>query len=173
MGFLKPLEGNILVNNENISAFTKQWRKQIGYMPQQIILINSFIKNNIAMGETEADISEEKISSIINDEYFRRIINYKNFENTKILEDGGNLSGGQIQTIGLARAIYNDKKVIILDEPTNNLDFESKKLFMKLFKIIKKDKIILIVSHDRDLLNMCDKSYILKENKLNEINLKT
>ena len=141
-------------------------------MPQRILLINSFLKNNIAMGVSDKDINENKVFNILNNTFFKEIIDYEKLIKNKIQEDGGNLSGGQIQLIGLARAIYNDQKVLILDEPTNNLDFETKNKFIQFFNTIKKNKLIIIISHDRDLLSKCGNSYILKKKTLEEFKIK-
>lgn len=172
MGFLNPSMGDICINNKILTPKNKDWQSQIGYMPQRILLINSFLKNNIAMGVSDKDINENKVSSILNNTFFEEIIDYKKLIKNKIQEDGSNLSGGQIQLIGLARAIYNDHKVLILDEPTNNLDFETKNKFIQYFNTIKKNKLIIIISHDRDLLNKCDNSYILKKKTLEEFKIK-
>ena len=172
MGFLNPSMGDICINNKILTPKNKDWQSQIGYMPQRILLINSFLKNNIAMGVNDKDINENKVSSILNNTFFEEIIDYEKLIKNKIQEDGSNLSGGQIQLIGLARAIYNDHKVLILDEPTNNLDFETKNKFIQYFNTIKKNKLIIIISHDRDLLNKCDNSYILKKKTLEEFKIK-
>tara|TARA_B100000989_G_scaffold101898_1_gene74435 strand:+ start:132 stop:1877 length:1746 start_codon:yes stop_codon:yes gene_type:complete len=172
MGFLNPSMGDICINNKILTPKNKDWQSQIGYMPQRILLINSFLKNNIAMGVSDKDINENKVSSILNNTFFEEIIDYEKLIKNKIQEDGSNLSGGQIQLIGLARAIYNDHKVLILDEPTNNLDFETKNKFIQYFNTIKKNKLIIIISHDRDLLNKCDNSYILKKKTLEEFKIK-
>ena len=172
MGFLNPSMGDICINNKILTPKNKDWQSQIGYMPQRILLINSFLKNNIAMGVSDKDINENKVSSILNNTFFKEIIDYEKLIKNKIQEDGSNLSGGQIQLIGLARAIYNDQKVLILDEPTNNLDFETKNKFIQFFNTIKKNKLIIIISHDRDLLSKCDNSYILKKKTLEEFKIK-
>ena len=172
MGFLNPSMGDICINNKILTPKNKDWQSQIGYMPQRILLINSFLKNNIAMGMSDKDINENKVFNILNNTFFKEIIDYEKLIKNKIQEDGGNLSGGQIQLIGLARAIYNDQKVLIFDEPTNNLDFETKHKFIKFFNTIKKNKLIIIISHDRDLLSKCDNSYILKKKTLEEFKIK-
>ncbi len=172
MGFLNPSMGDICINNKILTPKNKDWQSQIGYMPQRILLINSFLKNNIAMGVSDKDINENKVFNILNNTFFKEIIDYEKLIKNKIQEDGSNLSGGQIQLIGLARAIYNDQKVLIFDEPTNNLDFETKHKFIKFFNTIKKNKLIIIISHDRDLLSKCDNSYILKKKTLEEFKIK-
>jgi HlyD family secretion protein len=168
MGFLKPDKGNVLINKKRLFFDDLDWQSQIGYMPQRILLTNSFLRNNIAMGEDDNEINDNKILKILDNIYFKKIIDYEKFSKIKIYEDGSNLSGGQIQLVGLARALYNDQKIIILDEPTNNLDFKLKEIFMKFLYEIKRKKIIIVISHDKEILKMCDKSYILRNSKLDK-----
>ena len=167
-GFLKPTKGKILVNNIASFADSKEWTKLIGYVPQKIILSNTSIKKNIAMGFDENQIDLKKIFEVIKKPFINEIIKKENIE-FKVLEDGNNLSGGQIQSIGLARALYNDPKIIIMDEPTNNLDIKTKKIFMDQVQNIKQGKLIFLISHDEELLKKCNKIYVLKDQSLIEV----
>ena len=82
-------------------------------------------------------------------------------------ENGANLSGGQIQRLGIARALYRNPKILIFDESTNSLDNETENAFMQINYIIKDKKIILFISHKLSLLKRCDKIYEIKDKKLN------
>ena len=90
--------------------------------------------------------------------------------NHHISDGGKNLSGGQKQRIGLARALYKDTKILILDEPTNNLDTSGRENLIKTILEISKNKKILIVTHDKDLRKLDSENYEIRDKKLLEIN---
>ena len=87
-----------------------------------------------------------------------------------INDNGKNISGGQKQRIGLARALYSYPDLLILDEPTSNLDLESQELLNRCLLEIKKDRIVILVTHSEKMLKNCDKIYKINEKKLSEIN---
>ena len=91
-------------------------------------------------------------------------------KNQKIWENGSNLSGGQIQRIAIARAIYNNSKILILDETTNAIDIENEKIiFESLKKYITNEMLIVVISHNKNTLGYCDKIFKLQQKKLNRI----
>ena len=109
MGFLNPSMGDICINNKILTPKNKDLQSQIGYMPQRILLINSFLKNNIAMGVSDKDINENKVSSILNNTFFKEIIDYEKLIKNKIQEEKQSFSG-QIQLIGLQELFTTIKK---------------------------------------------------------------
>ncbi len=168
MGLLKPLKGEVLFNKSPLNKNYRNFQDLIGYVPQNIFLIDSTIESNIAMGENMQEINKEKIDECIKITNLTNLIKVKDINHLKINEQGSNLSGGQIQMIGVARAIYKDPKVLIFDEPTNNLDGESKNKFFKSLRNISNNRICIIISHDENIRNFCDKTIVLKNNKLIE-----
>ena len=78
MGFLNPSMGDICINNKILTPKNKDWQSQIGYMPQRILLINSFLKNNIAMGVSDKDINENKVFNILNNTFLKKLLIMKN-----------------------------------------------------------------------------------------------
>lgn len=98
-------------------------------------------------------------------------------DDTLLLSSGSNLSGGQKQKIAIARLIYRNSKIVVLDEPTSSLDDKSSDLMMNMLKEIKRDKLIIVISHSQEILNQCDEIYNLNNcsinsNKWNKIYLK-
>ena len=89
-------------------------------------------------------------------------------DKTFIGENGAQISGGQRQRIGLARALANDAKILILDEATNALDKRTEENIFETLKKISSEKSIIIITHNRNLLNYCNKIYCLKNGKLNQ-----
>lgn len=151
------------VKVNNYSHFINQ--NLFGYISQEVFLINETIKGNILFGNKH--YKEKFINSLKFSNINPNNLNKKNsdlFVNRNIGEKGFLLSGGQKQRIGLARAIYNSSKIIILDEPTSYLDEKSVK---ELIKIIRdgKNNTYLIITHDKRILAACNKKIIFDEKK--------
>ena len=89
---------------------------------------------------------------------------------TKLSEMGKNLSGGEIQRIGLARTLYRESEIIICDEPTTGLDDENVDAILKILSDISKEKMIILVSHEKNLEKICDLCIQIKNNTTNIIN---
>ena len=117
MGLQKPQEGKILYDKQDIFESTKNWQKNFGYIPQNVNLIDETIQNNIAFGIEEEKINIDKVIDSIKRSQLEKLINSSEKGlNTIIGERGSRISGGQIQRIGVARALYNDPKILIFDE---------------------------------------------------------
>lgn len=168
LGLHSIKKGSILVDDKDIHKGVKSWQSLIGCVPQEVFIMDESLKKNIAFG-----VSEEKISSY-GIERSLEFSNLKKFTSllpnqtdTTIGEKGSKLSGGQKQRIGIARAIYNNPEILILDEPTNSLDNETENKIIKEINLLRKNKTIIIVSHNSEILKNCD--YILKiSNKIIE-----
>jgi len=164
IGFLEPTQGKILVDNQNIYENQRIWQNNIGYIPQFIYLTDDTIKRNIALGEKNEEISEERINDVIRVSQMNKFINDLPLkEKTKVGEFGVKLSGGQRQRIGIARALYNVPNLLVMDEATNSLDEKTEKEIMNSIYLMKGKKTILISAHKKSILEKCD--LILKFNK--------
>ena len=129
-----------------------------GFVPQKIYLLNENIYKNIAFGTNEKDVDKKLIDSYLSQIGLKEFIG----DSKRTLgEGGGKVSGGQKQKIGFLRAIYNQSKVILLDETFANLDSTSKKDILLFLKKQKKQKSFLIISHEDEILNQCDNVIIL------------
>jgi ATP-binding cassette, subfamily B, bacterial PglK len=168
-GLLKPKTGEIYFDNKNINEFIYSWHSSISYLSQFFYLFDDTIKNNITLGK--------RINNKYSEEKYQRAIRISNLQDeldkftdkdsTFLTNSGKFLSGGQKQKIAIARLIYKGSKIIILDEPTASLDQVSSELMMKMLQELKKDKLIIIISHSSKILNECDE--ILKIDKKNII----
>lgn len=169
VGLLKPSSGKILVDGKEINFDEYQWKNNIGYVPQNIYLLDDSIKKNIAFGYQDFHIDEENIissSNISETDEFVKLLPKK--YDTIVGEAGVNLSGGQKQRIGIARAFYNNSNFIALDEATSSLDFETEeKIMSNIFKM-KEFKTILISAHKLALLKNCDYIYEVKNGEVKE-----
>lgn len=142
--------------------------KIFGYVPQFIYLFDDTIKNNILISN-KTKISNEYYNEILKQCDLSKFINtLPEGSNTLIGENGAQISGGQKQRIGLARALINDAKILVLDEATSALDKRTEDNIFDTLKKISLRKSILIITHNRNLLNYCNKVYCLKDGNLKQ-----
>lgn len=168
LGFLKIESGEILINNQKFFDNTDGyfWRKNIGYVPQDVNLIDDSIKNNIALGQENIDY--ENLKNALEKSDLNNFVNsLANGIDEVVGEKGVKISGGQKQRIGIARAIYNNCQILILDESTSSLDQETENNILNNIKLMKKNFTIIIISHKRSIMEICDKVYYLDKKKLN------
>ena len=163
-GLLRPKSGKIIINKKKINIFNNsQWFKKISYVSQNVNIFNDTIHKNISynLGANKTKSNLKKTISILNN------LNLKEFvkRNKKLDELGKTISGGQLQRIAIARALFKNSDIIIFDEPTRNLDFKNEKLLLNQIKFLKKDKIIIFISHNKKNLGICDKTIKLKLSK--------
>ena len=156
LGLINPESGHIKCDDIDISKNINSWQDLISYVPSNYLLLNSELKNNVAYGEKNFEINETHVVSALKNAQLYMSQN-KLDPNFFIEEDGKNLSAGQIQRVCISRAFYRNTPILILDEPTSNLDKENSHKIISLIKSIK-DLTTIIVSHDHNIINMCDDS---------------
>ncbi len=163
-GLLVPHSGLVKINDRDLSSISSYWRLNIGYVSQTNFLINSSIKENIKFGRKQ--LSDQDIFEIIKKLDMENMINsLENKLDTNVGNLGGNLSGGQKQRINIARALVTDPKLIILDEATNALDEEVEDKFLQKIDQMKKNKIIIFISHLQKIKEFCDINVLVKNKK--------
>ncbi|EAH6032394.1 ABC transporter ATP-binding protein [Campylobacter jejuni] len=167
IGLLKPKEGQILIDEQELNANnTKNYRQKIGYIPQNIYLFNDSIVKNITFGDA---VDEEKLNRVIKQANLEHFIkNLPQGVQTKVGDGGSNLSGGQKQRIAIARALYLEPEILVLDEATSALDTQSEAKIMDEIYKISKDKTMIIIAHRLSTITQCDKVYRLEHGKLKE-----
>jgi ABC-type multidrug transport system fused ATPase/permease subunit len=169
-GLLIPSEGVIKVDEENILFKGKYWKQLIGYVGQEIFLLDETILANITFGIEKNDIDYEKVKYALKTSQLESFVDdLENGINTKVGERGIQLSGGQKQRIGIARALYHTPEILIFDEATASLDGKTEKELMKSIYQFKNQKTIIMIAHRVSTLSGCDKIYELKNGKLNRI----
>jgi ATP-binding cassette, subfamily B, bacterial PglK len=172
-GLLIPKYGEINVDNKNIFKKIDEWHNSIGYVPQDVFLIRDSLKNNIAFALKKKTADKIKINKIIKICHLDKLVKQKKRGiNFLISERASNISGGQKQRIGIARALYKDPKLLILDETTSNLD---QNIELKILKNIKKEykniTIILISHRVQTLKKFVDYIYKIKNKKIIKVKL--
>jgi len=166
-GLINPTLGNIYLNQEIINAIPKNLFSIVAQKP---LIIDDTIKSNVAFGLDQNQIIEKEIDNVL------KKSELKNFTeelsegiNTRISEGGKNISGGQLQRLAIARAIYLKKQILILDEATNALDETTEKNIIKFILSLKKDLTVIIISHNKENLIHCDKVFEIKNKKITEL----
>ena len=166
-GLLQPTKGKILINSKKIFDSNK-FKINIGYVSQSVYLFDEDIISNITLSNDLSKVKMDFIDGLLknlNLDNFK----YKKHINKTLGERGIKISGGQIQRIGIARALYREPSLLILDEATNALDEKTEnKILAYLFKKFK-NKIIIFCTHKKKLLNYCNKIIEIKDHKINFI----
>ncbi len=167
-GLIKPTSGEIKINNQNLENQKKNWLATLGYVPQNTTLFNDTIANNIAFFETE-NVKKKLDDALINSNLKDFVMSLVDKENTMVGENSSKLSGGQVQRIGIARALFNNPDFIIFDESTNSLDGISENNIMKFVYSLRNQKTALVISHKKEILNLCDKIFKVEKNEIIKI----
>ena len=167
MGLLTPDSGTIKYEGIDI----KNMRKKIGYVSQNIYIMKDSLKNNITLRQGSENIDLNKLNlSIKAAGLINFVNNLSDGLDTIITENAGNISGGELQRIIIARSLYFSKEILIFDEFTSSLDQNTEDSILK--EINKINRTMIVVSHKLTSLKYCDKIYQLKNNNFIEVNAK-
>ena len=157
LGLLQPTSGKITIDGHDMKERLIPWQRNIGYVPQSVYLTDETIAQNIAFGISKDEINQNSIDRAIEAAQLKTFIDtLKNGIETVVGEKGVRLSGGQIQRIGIARALYHDPSVIFFDEATSSLDYETEEELMKDINRLKNEKTIIIIAHRLTTVEKCD-----------------
>jgi ABC-type bacteriocin/lantibiotic exporter with double-glycine peptidase domain len=172
LGLLKPSAGTILANDKDIQTNIHQWQKKIGYVSQSIFIMDASIEENITFGIEPEKIDKKLMEYALNSAKLIEL-NQKlsNSTNPRVGENGVRLSGGQRQRIGIARALYRNPSILLLDEATNSLDKDTENQILDVIRNLKKEKTVILISHDKNSLRYCDRIISLNNGYIEEINL--
>ncbi len=166
-GLLKPTKGNISVDEINIyDANVSSWIKKISFIQQKVFIFNSSLRQNITLVNDNQMIDKKKLDKILELSDLKNFVNSKeNLELFNVGEFGNNLSGGQKQKVGLARALYQDSEILILDESTNAIDEASERKIVENILSLN-DKTIIFITHNlKNLINF-DETFKFEQKKL-------
>jgi ATP-binding cassette subfamily C protein len=169
MGLINPINGKILYNNQDIKENSINLSKIVGYVSQNVYLFDDTLKKNITFLDNDIEDKKRLLSAISHAQLNDFIEKMPSKILTNVGNMGSNLSGGQIQRIGIARALYKNPEIIIFDEATNSLDKESEKQILSKFKDpVFSKKIIFLVSHDPKIISYCNRAIIIKKDLVTE-----
>jgi ATP-binding cassette, subfamily B, bacterial PglK len=169
LGLLVPVSGAVRVDGVDIQTNLRGWQDNVGYVPQSIFLTDDTIRRNIAFGLPVDKIDEAAVWSSLRAAQLEQFVNdLPEGLNTLIGEGGVRLSGGQRQRIGIARALYHDPAVLVLDEATSSLDTATENDFMEAACALKGDKTLIIVAHRLSTVEHCDYLYKIEGGRMLE-----
>ena len=169
LGLLVPQKGTVEIDEISITKKNlRSWQNTIGYVPQFIYLADDTIENNIAFGVEPKDIDQ---NSLIRASKIANLHNFINDElpekyNTLVGERGLRLSGGQRQRIGIARALYHNPQLLIMDEGTSALDNKTEELVMNSINKLGKEITVILIAHRLSTIKKCDKIFLLENGKI-------
>ena len=167
LGLLQISEGSILADGVEVRDHYESWLKNIGYIPQNIFMVDSTIRKNVAFGCADEDINDAKVweaqKKASLDEFVRGL---PQGLDTGIGERGIRISGGQRQRIGIARALYEDPEVLVLDEATSALDNDTEAAIMESINSLHGHKTLVIIAHRLQTIEKCDIVYRVENGQI-------
>ncbi len=165
LGLLKPSSGKILIDGNNIQSILSEWYADIGFIPQDIYLDDDTVKNNITFYEENINLNNLK-KAIKLSQLEKFIDKLPNKYETYIGNRGVRLSGGQIQRIGIARCLYRNPKIIIMDEATSSLDNQAEKKILNAINNLKKGRTLIAIAHRLSTVRRADLIFFIKNGKV-------
>jgi ATP-binding cassette, subfamily B, bacterial PglK len=169
LGLLIPTSGVVTVDGVDIQSNPRNWQDRIGYVPQSIFLTDDTIRNNIAFGLSDDQIDNATVwNSLCSAQLEQFVKGLSEGLDTQIGEGGVRLSGGQRQRIGIARALYHNPSVLVLDEATSSLDTITEGDFIDAVCALKGNKTLIIVAHRLTTVERCDYLFRLENGKIVE-----
>jgi len=163
IGLLTPERGKIevdgkLLEGERLTA----WQRNIGYIPQTIFLCDDTIRRNIAFGVEDDEIDDEQIERVLKAARLEEMVKaLPKGTGTFVGERGIRLSGGQRQRIGIARALYFDPKMLVLDEATSSLDGATEREVVEAIERLRSDRTMLVIAHRLSTVRACDRIILM------------
>ena len=169
LGLLMPEHGKVTVDGIDIRCCLRAWQDQIGYVPQSVFLTDDSLRRNVAFGLPDEQIDEDAVWRALRAAQMESFVKaLPDGLETTVGERGINISGGQRQRIGIARALYHDPAVLVLDEATSSLDVQTEAKIMEAVQSLHGQKTIIIVAHRLSTVEQCDQIYRLENGKVVE-----
>lgn len=169
LGLLHPSGGKILVDGIDIQENITAWQQEIGYIPQDIYLIDDSVRRNIALGVEDHLIDDDQVWRAVQLAQLEDFIkSLPKGLDTKVGEQGVRISGGQRQRIGIGRALYHNPKVLVFDEATSALDSETEQKVGQSIKQLTGKKTLIIIAHRLSTVMNCDQIFFLQNGRLED-----
>jgi ATP-binding cassette, subfamily B, bacterial PglK len=157
-GLLSPTSGEVHIDSKPIKNLEASWCRHIGYVPQQVYLLDDTIKRNVAFGIPDGDIDESRVWAVLKKSGIEDDVKgMPDGIETEVGERGARVSGGQKQRLGIARALYREPALLILDESTSSLDVKTESGILETLSGLKGQITMVIVSHRQSAIQECDR----------------
>lgn len=172
LGLLTPQEGKILADGREVKGSDPAWLSAIGYIAQNIYMLDTTIRSNVAFGVKEEEIDEDRIWEVLREAQMADFVHgLPDGLATEIGDRGVRLSGGQRQRIGIARALYHDPELLVFDEATSALDNDTEAAIMEAINALKGRKTLVIIAHRLKTIENCDRLYKVENGSITETEL--
>ena len=167
LGLLAPTTGRVLIDGEPLEGRERAWQRQIGYVSQDVYLLDDTLRRNIAFGIADSAIDERRLAAAVTharlDEVVRAL---PKMLETVVGENGIRLSGGQRQRVAIARALYHDPAVLFFDEATAALDNQTEREVAEAIANIHGSRTVIAIAHRLSTVKNCDRLIYLRDGKL-------
>ena len=168
LGLLEPTSGRIEISGCQPRDAISQWPNSISYVPQTVSIFEDTILKNVGIGFQSSEISEKRVIEVINLARLDKFVESLPHGVHEILGERGNtLSGGQIQRLGIARALYNNPSLLILDEATSALDSATESEITEMITRLKGQLTLIVIAHRLSTIRQADRVIFLKDGQIN------
>jgi len=167
LGLLTPDAGQVLVDGHDIRTFRDGWLGQVGYVPQDVTLVNDTLRRNIAFGLEDADIDESRVAAAAAGAQLDSVLaSASSSFDAKVGDRGIRLSGGERQRIAIARALYNDPAVLVFDEATSALDAQTEREIADAIDRERGTRTVIVIAHRLATVRRCDSIVVLESGRV-------
>jgi ATP-binding cassette, subfamily B, bacterial PglK len=167
LGLLAPTSGRVMIDGQPLEGRERAWQRQIGYVPQDVYLLDDSLRRNIAFGIPDSAIDEQRLAEAMTLARLDEVIAaLPNKLETVIGENGVRLSGGQKQRVAIARALYHDPQVLVFDEATAALDNQTEREVTEAISSIHGTRTVIAIAHRLSTVKGCDQLIYLREGRM-------
>jgi ATP-binding cassette, subfamily B, bacterial PglK len=167
LGLLQPTTGRVLIDGEPLQGRERAWQRQIGYVSQDVYLLDDTLRRNIAFGIPDGAIDERRLAAAVTQARLDEVVAaLPSLLQTVVGENGARLSGGQRQRVAIARALYHDPPVLFFDEATAALDNQTEREVTEAIASVHGTRTVIAIAHRLSTVKNCDKLIYLRDGKL-------
>ncbi|NFV78559.1 ABC transporter ATP-binding protein [Magnetospirillum aberrantis] len=169
LGLIDPTQGDILIDGRSVLGLSGRWRRNVGYVPQEVFLMDGTLRANIALGLAPEEVDEDRLAQAIALSQLGDVVSALPAGLDTLLGEGAaNLSGGQRQRVGIARALYHDPDILIMDEATSALDAGTEDLITRAIESLHGDKTLIIVAHRLSTVKRCNVIHFMRDGRIED-----
>ena len=167
LGLLDPTSGSVRIDGEDLRTRRRHWQSQIGYVPQDVSLLDASLRANIAFARPEDEIDSSRVDEVVRIAQLERFVeSLPDRLDTLVGERGVRLSGGERQRVAVARALYHDPEVLVFDEATSSLDSQTERALTETVERLHGRKTMVVIAHRLSTVRGCDRLVVLEEGRI-------